>query len=173
MWMGRTLKKSSNTSKKNPKNTLKRFSSLLNVRVGYLWVQSLPEWAWVLVNVLKRQSANLEDRCHQLSSHAALLGNVLATYTFVRQQQFELLAITTPLWQDVPGLQTRSFMHTDILHFLNPVIYIHVHQPPYLAHTHKTNITYLSIHFFYNTQLPQPPFFHSNRPIAHILQTPS
>ena len=29
----------------NKKNTVKRFSSLLNVTVGYLCVQSLPEWA--------------------------------------------------------------------------------------------------------------------------------
>ena len=36
MWLGRTLKK---------KSTLKTFSSSLNVRFGYLCVQSLPEWA--------------------------------------------------------------------------------------------------------------------------------
>ena len=30
---------------KKEKNTLKRFSSSLNVMVGYLCVQSLPEWA--------------------------------------------------------------------------------------------------------------------------------
>ena len=29
-------------------NTLKRFSSSLNVMVGYLCVQSLPEWAYML-----------------------------------------------------------------------------------------------------------------------------
>ena len=34
MWLGGTLK-----------NTLKRFSSSLNVMVGYLCVKSLPEWA--------------------------------------------------------------------------------------------------------------------------------
>ena len=47
MWLGGTLKKSSNTKKKKKKKkkTLKRFSSLLNVMVGYLCVQSLPEWA--------------------------------------------------------------------------------------------------------------------------------
>ena len=34
------------TNKKQEKTqTLKRFSSLLNVMVGYLCVQSLPEWA--------------------------------------------------------------------------------------------------------------------------------
>ena len=43
MWLGGTLKKSSNTQKK--KDTVKRFSSSLNVMVGYLCVQSLPEWA--------------------------------------------------------------------------------------------------------------------------------
>ena len=31
--------------KKKKKNTIKRFSSSLNVMVGYLCVQSLPEWA--------------------------------------------------------------------------------------------------------------------------------
>ena len=31
--------------KKKKKKTVKRFSSLLNVMVGYLCVQSLPEWA--------------------------------------------------------------------------------------------------------------------------------
>ena len=42
MWLGGTLKKSSKTLKKN---TLKTFSSSLNVMVGYLCVQNLPEWA--------------------------------------------------------------------------------------------------------------------------------
>ena len=40
MWLGGTLK--------NPptlKNTLQRFSSSLNVMVGCLCVQNLPEWA--------------------------------------------------------------------------------------------------------------------------------
>ena len=43
MWLGVTLKISSNTSKK--KNTVKGFSSSLDVMVGYLCVQSLPESA--------------------------------------------------------------------------------------------------------------------------------
>ena len=46
------------------KNTLKRFSSSLNVMVGYLCVQSLPEWAWMFVSVLERQRAILEDGYH-------------------------------------------------------------------------------------------------------------
>ena len=54
-----TLKK-----KKKKKNTVKRFSSSLNVMVGYLCVQSLPEWAWMFVSVVERQRALLEDGCH-------------------------------------------------------------------------------------------------------------
>ena len=54
MWLGGTLKKSSNTKKKG-------FSSSLNVTVGYLCVQSLPEWAGMFVSVLERQRAILKD----------------------------------------------------------------------------------------------------------------
>ena len=63
---GRTLKKSSNTSPPQKKNSThaKRFSSSLNVTVGYLSVQNLPKWAWMFVNVLERQRAILEDGCH-------------------------------------------------------------------------------------------------------------
>ena len=46
------------------KKTLERFSSSLNVMVGSLCVQSLPEWAWMFVSVLERQRAILEDRYH-------------------------------------------------------------------------------------------------------------
>ena len=38
MWLDGTLKK-------KKKKTLKRFCSSLNVMIGYLCVQSLPEWA--------------------------------------------------------------------------------------------------------------------------------
>ena len=36
------------------KKYTKKISSLLNVTAGYLCVQSLPEWAWMFVSVLKR-----------------------------------------------------------------------------------------------------------------------
>ena len=54
MWLGGTLKKSSNT-----KNTLNIFCSSLTVKVGYLCGQSLPEWASMFVSVLERQRAIL------------------------------------------------------------------------------------------------------------------
>ena len=60
MWLGRTWKKSSNTYK----NTLKRLSTLLNVMVVYLCVQSFPGWAWMFMSVVKRQRTILEDGYH-------------------------------------------------------------------------------------------------------------
>ena len=46
MWLGGTLKEIlQHLKKKKKKNTVKRFSSSLNVMVGCLCVQSLPEWA--------------------------------------------------------------------------------------------------------------------------------
>ena len=58
MWLGGTLKKSSSTKQK------KRFSSSLNVTVGYLCMQSLPEWAGMLVSILESQRTILEDGHH-------------------------------------------------------------------------------------------------------------
>ena len=74
------------------------------------------------VVILSRLNSNY------IHCQVALLRNILAACTFVPQQQFELLKITTPLCQDVP-LQTRNFVHTDILHAYRVI------QPPYLVDT--------------------------------------
>ena len=68
---------------------------------------------------------------------------------FVPQQQFELLNIITPLCQDVP-LWTRSFMHTDILKVVYPVIYMY--QPPIQPTPHKTK---------FKTHFPVTPNYHN------------
>ena len=65
----------------------------------------------------------------------------------------------------------QSFMHT-AWYATRTSSHIHVRQPPCLAHTDKTNRTYLSMFdtLPYNTQPPQPQFFHTNRHTAHTLQ---